>query len=95
MPQIDDLAEPDPATDGLLPFMLNRLRSMRPRLEDLGHKIRFSVSRGPLNVATFLMGTTEFRWRSRPTRTKRTSLLRTITQFLKKWHGFQRQTLLH
>src|SRR5512146_253799 len=25
--QIDDLAEPDPAIDGLLPFMLNRLRS--------------------------------------------------------------------
>ena len=33
--QIDDLAEPDPATDGLLPFMLNRLKSVRPRLEDL------------------------------------------------------------
>src|ERR1035438_4382916 len=57
---IDDLTEPNPATDGLLPFMLNRLRSVRPRLEEMGHKIRFSVSRGPLNVATFLMGTTEF-----------------------------------
>jgi hypothetical protein len=35
----DDLAEPDPATDGLLPFMLNRLRSVHPRLENMGHKI--------------------------------------------------------
>ncbi len=34
--QIDDLAEPNPATDGLLPFMLNRLRSVRPRLEAHG-----------------------------------------------------------
>ena len=58
--QIADFTEPNPATDGLLPFMLNRLRWARPRIEDLGHKIRFSVSRGPLNVATFLMGTTEF-----------------------------------
>jgi uroporphyrinogen decarboxylase len=56
--QIDDLAEPDPVTDGLLPFMRNRLKSVRPRLEDMSHKIRFSVSRGPLNVATFLLGAT-------------------------------------
>jgi uroporphyrinogen-III decarboxylase len=90
--QIDDLAQPDPATDGLLPFTLNRLKSVRPRLEDMGHQIRFSVSRGPLNVATFLMGTTEFliALKTDPTRTHK--LLRTITQFLKKWHELQRQT---
>jgi uroporphyrinogen-III decarboxylase len=90
--QIDDLAEPDPATDGLLPFMLNRLRSVRPRIEDMGHKIRFSVSRGPLNVATFLMGTTEFLMALKTDPDKAHKLLRTITQFLKKWHALQRQT---
>jgi uroporphyrinogen decarboxylase len=90
--QIDDLAEPDPATDGLLPFMLNRLRSVRPRIEDMGHKIRFSVSRGPLNVATFLMGTTEFLMALKTDPDKTHKLLRTITQFLKKWHELQRQT---
>src|ERR1039457_4613998 len=71
--QIDDLVEPDPATDGLLPFMLNRLKSVRPRIEDMGHKIRFSVSRGPLNVATFLMGTTEFLMALKTIQTRRTS----------------------
>jgi uroporphyrinogen decarboxylase len=90
--QIDDLAEPDPATDGLLPFMLNRLKSVRPRLEDIGHKIRFSVSRGPLNVATFLMGTTEFLMALKTDPDKAHKLLRTITQFLKRWHELQRQT---
>jgi uroporphyrinogen decarboxylase len=90
--QIDDLAEPDPATDGLLPFMLNRLRSARPRIEDMGHKIRFSVSRGPLNVATFLMGTTEFLMALKTDPDKAHKLLRIITQFLKKWHELQRQT---
>ena len=90
--QIDDLTEPEPATDGLLPFMLNRLKSVRPRLEDLGHKIRFSVSRGPLNVATFLMGTTEFLLALKTDPDKVHKLLRTITQFLKKWHQLQRQT---
>ncbi|MGO8930291.1 MAG: uroporphyrinogen decarboxylase family protein [Limisphaerales bacterium] len=90
--QIDDLAEPDPATDGLLPFMLNRLKSVRPRLEDMGHKIRFSVSRGPLNVAAFLMGTTEFLMALKTNQDKAHKLLRTITRFLKKWHALQRQT---
>ena len=90
--QIDDLAEPNPATDGLLPFMLNRLRSVRPRLEYMGHKIRFSVSRGPLNIATFLMGTTEFLMALKTDPDKTHKLLQIITSFLKKWHALQRET---
>jgi uroporphyrinogen decarboxylase len=89
--QIDDLAVPDPATDGLLPFMLNRLRSARPRIEALGHKIRFSVSRGPLNIATFLMGTTEFLLGLKTDPEKMHRLLRIITDFLNRWHGLQRE----
>jgi uroporphyrinogen decarboxylase len=90
--QIADLKPPDPRTDGLLPSMLNRLRWARPRLEDLGHKIRFSVSRGPLNVATFLMGTTEFLTALKTDPEPVHRLLRTITGFLKQWHALQRET---
>ena len=90
--QVDDLAEPNPVTDGLLPFMLNRLKRVRPRLEDMGHKIRFSVSRGPLNIATFLMGTTEFLMALKTEPDKAHKLLRVITSFLKKWHALQRET---
>jgi uroporphyrinogen-III decarboxylase len=90
--QIDDLAEPNVATDGLLPFMLNRLKSVRPRLEDMGHKIRFSVSRGPLNIATFLMGTTEFLMALKTDPDQAHKLLRVITSFLKQWHALQRET---
>jgi uroporphyrinogen-III decarboxylase len=90
--QIDNLSEPNPATDGLLPFMLNRLKSARPRIEDLGHRIRFSVSRGPLNIATFLMGTTEFLVALKTDADKAHKLLRIITDFLKKWHQLQRDT---
>jgi uroporphyrinogen decarboxylase len=90
--QIQELREPDPASDGLLPLVLNRLRWAQPRIEDLGHKIRFSVSRGPLNIATFLMGMTEFliALKTRPEAVHR--LLRVITSFLKKWHQLQRET---
>jgi len=90
--QIDDLEAPNPVTDGLLPFMLNRLHNSRPRIESLSHRIRFSVSRGPLNIATFLMGMTEFLMllKTDPDRAHR--LLRLITRFLQHWHQLQRET---
>jgi uroporphyrinogen-III decarboxylase len=91
--QMGDVKEPNPATDGLLPFMLNRLKWARPRIEDLGHKIHFSVSRGPLNVATFLMGTTEFLMALKTEPALTHKLLRTITNFLKHWHALQRETI--
>ena len=91
--QIADLKMPDPRTDGLLPFVLNRLTWARPRIENLGHQIRFSVSRGPLNVATFLMGTTEFLMALKTDPEPMHRLLRIITDFLKQWHALQRETI--
>ena len=90
--QIAGLKAPDPRTDGLLPFMLNRLKWARPRIEDLGHRIRFSVSRGPLNVATFLMGTTEFLLAMKTDPEPVHRLLRIVTDYLKQWHALQRET---
>jgi len=87
------IAEPNPATDGLLPFMLGRLKWAQPRIEALGHRIRFSVSRGPLNVATFLMGTTEFLMGIKTDPDEMHRMLRTITSFLKRWHALQRETV--
>jgi len=91
--QIEAIKAPDPRTDGLLPFTLNRLKWARPRIEDLGHQIRFSVSRGPLNVATFLMGTTEFLMAMKTDPEPVHRLLRLITGFLKQWHEVQREAL--
>ena len=86
------IAEPNPATDGLLPFMLGRLKWAQPHIEAMGHRIRFSVSRGPLNVATFLMGTTEFLMGIKTDPDEMHKMLRTITRFLKNWHALQRKT---
>ncbi len=91
--QISGLPEPNPKTDGLLPFMLNRLRNTRRRIEDLGHKIRFSVSRGPLNIASFLMGTTEFLTALKTDAEPAHKLLKLVTAFLKNWHELQRQSI--
>jgi uroporphyrinogen decarboxylase len=90
--QIDDVVPPNPGTDGLLPFILNRLRLAQPSIEDMGHRIRFSVSRGPLNIATFLMGTTEFLMLLKTEPEQAHQLLRKITDFLLSWHSLQRAT---
>jgi uroporphyrinogen-III decarboxylase len=90
---IDHLKLPNPATDGLLPFMLNRLVKTRPAIEEAGHKIRFSVSRGPLNVASFLMGTTELMTTMMMEPEAIHKLLRIITDFLKTWHKLQQDTV--
>jgi len=88
---IDDLVEPDPAKDGLLPFVLKRMERALPRMEALGHRVRFSVSRGPLNVASYLMGMTDFlvALKTEPDRAK--SLLSIVTSFLERWHAIQRE----
>ena len=53
------LSRPNPKKDGLLPFVLKRLEHYQGRIEEQGHNIKFAVSRGPLNIASFLAGTTD------------------------------------
>lgn len=89
---IDDLVVPDPRLDGLLPFVLNRLKLAQPHIEAAGHKIRFAVARGPLNIASFLMGTTEFLTLMMMEPDKAELLLRKIKDFLKAWIALQRET---
>jgi uroporphyrinogen-III decarboxylase len=88
--EIDRLPIPDPRRDGLLPFVIKRLQHCRPRIEAAGHTIRFAVSRGPLNVASFLMGTTEFLMEMKASPEKIHHLLRLITDFIRNWLEYQR-----
>ena len=89
---IDSLTSPNPETDGLLPFMLNRLIKAQRAIESAGHRIKFSVSRGPLNIASFLMGATELMMAIVMEPDRIHHLMRIITDFLKQWHHLQRQT---
>jgi uroporphyrinogen-III decarboxylase len=89
---IDSLPSPNPKTDGLLPFVLNRLKIAQPRMEDAGHKIRFAVARGPLNIASYLMGTTELLTLMMIDPGKAERLVKKITVFLKEWLDLQRET---
>jgi len=89
---IDSLPQPNPKTDGLLPFMLNRLKLAQPKIEAAGHKIRFAVARGPLNIASYLMGSTEFLTTMMMQPDKAETLMKKITTYLKDWLGLQMET---
>ena len=89
---IDSLPQPNPKTDGLLPFVLNRLKLAQPKIEAAGHKIRFAVARGPLNIASYLMGSTEFLTTMMMQPEKAEALMKKITLYLKDWLQLQMET---
>lgn len=87
---VDRLMAPKVDRDGLLPLMIKRLQHYRGKMEKEGYGIRFSVSRGPLNIATYLMGTTEFLTAMMMEPVKTHQLIRIITDFLQDWHDYQK-----
>ena len=90
--EVHSVQKPDPLTDGLLPLVLNRLKHYQSQIESEGHDIKFAVSRGPLNIATFLADTTEFliAFRANPEEAKK--LLETVTDFIIDWLDLQAKT---
>jgi uroporphyrinogen-III decarboxylase len=89
---INKITAPDPETDGLAPFILNRLLLNQKKIESEGHRIYFSVSRGPLNIASYLMGMTEFLLAMMTHPEAIHDLLNNITEYLEDWHELQQKT---
>ncbi|MDD4869871.1 MAG: uroporphyrinogen decarboxylase family protein [Kiritimatiellae bacterium] len=91
--QMTSLRKPDVKTDGLLPFALKRLQHARKAIEKEGHAIKFAVARGPLNIASFLMGATEFMIALKESPQESHAMLNTITDFLCDWIKLQKETI--
>jgi uroporphyrinogen-III decarboxylase len=89
---IESLKVPNPKTDGLLPFMILRLANYQKSIQDKGHEIKFAVSRGPLNIASFLLGTTELMMGFITDPEKSRQLLDVITRFIIDWVQYQKET---
>jgi uroporphyrinogen-III decarboxylase len=89
--EADQIKEPNPKTDGLLPFVIQRLVNFQPEIQKAGHEIKFAVARGPLNIASFLLGTTELMMAMMmdPEATHR--LLEKITRFSVNWLQLQKE----
>jgi len=88
---IKDLRKPDPKTDGLLPFVIQRLRLNQSKMKKLGHESRFAVSRGPLNIASFLMGTTGLMLNMAMYPEEIQHLLDIVSEFICDWLLFQKE----
>ena len=54
--EVSSLKVPDPTKDGLLPFIIQRLDEYQDKIRKAGHEIKFAYARGPMNIASFLMG---------------------------------------
>jgi uroporphyrinogen decarboxylase len=94
---ISDISEagklkvPNPKTDGLLPFVIQRLLNYQKPMQETGHEIKFAIARGPLNIASFLMGTTELMTGLMMDPENSHKLLKTITQFTTDWLRRQKE----
>jgi uroporphyrinogen decarboxylase len=89
--EVDRLEKPNVRKHGLLPFTIKRLQHLQPEIEAAGHKIRFAVARGPLNIASFLMGTPEFLEAIKTHPEQMHQLLSLVTDFLVDWIAYQRE----
>lgn len=88
---LQHLKVPNPATDGLLPFMIQRLETMQPEIRDMGHEIKFAIARGPLNIASFLMGTSELMLAIMLQPDEMHKFMRIITDFSVRWIRHQKE----
>lgn len=86
------LSKPNPGTDGLPPLVLSRLKHYQRPIEQAGHVIKFAVSRGPFNVASFLVGTTEFLTAIKTNPDEIHKLLAIVTDFIIDWLQLQAET---
>lgn len=83
------IKKPNVKTDGLLPFMISRLKHHEKAINEFGHEIKFAVTRGPLNIATFLMGTTEFLMALAMYPDETQKFIKLINDFIKDWVEWQ------
>ena len=89
--ETDRLPQPNVKTDGLLPFMISRLRNNEKAIIESGHQVRFAIARGPMNIASFLMGTTEFMTALALDPDNSHRLLKKITTFVCDWLKWQKE----
>jgi len=86
---IASLSKPSVKTDGLLPFIISRMAKYEDKVKAAGARYRFASSRGPLNIATFLFGTTDFMMALALTPDEAQKALTVITDFVIDWLSLQ------
>ena len=88
-----DVEVPDPRTDGLMPIILNFYQYLEPQIKDAGHHVKVVAARGPLAVATHLMGVTNFLLGLKLDPAQTARLLVITTELVKNWLYAQAEVL--
>ncbi len=83
------LSKPDCRTEGMGPFALKRLEHCRPAMETAGHRVRWATSRGPWNIATYLLGHSECLVGVKTNPEEIHRLLDVVTEFIVDWLQLQ------
>jgi len=89
---VNRLKKPNCRTDGLLPFVMKRLERCQQKIEAGGHQIRMATSRGPMNIACYLIGHTELMIGVRTNPKEIHKLLDIVTEFTVDWIQLQAAT---
>lgn len=90
---VKSLKTPNPRTDGLMPLALNFYKNIEPRVKAIGESIKIVAARGPLTIASHLMGLTEFLVGLKIDPDNTHKLLKTTTALTKNWLEAQADTL--
>lgn len=91
--EVLDLGVPNPHTDGFMPLVLNFYQRMKRRINAEGHVIKMVAARGPLTVASHLLGVTGFLEAMKLEPAATHGLLRITTTLVKDWLNAQADTV--
>lgn len=86
------LKKPDCRREGMCPFVIKRLQYFRHEIEEAGHHIRFATSRGPHNIAAYLVGQTEWFMGLKTEPELAHRFLAMVTDFIIEWLQHQAAT---
>ncbi len=89
---VDRLVKPNVRTDGMLPFLMNRLKNNQNAIEKAGHRIRFASTHGPLTIASYLLGHTEMLMATQTEPDMLHHVLSITTEFVIDWVAYQSET---
>jgi uroporphyrinogen-III decarboxylase len=91
--EIDRLRIPHPEKDGLMPRILDQYRGVLPLVRDKGMDIKIVAARGPMTLASHLMGVTNFLVGLKTEAEKTHTLMKMMTQTVKNWLDAQAAVL--
>jgi uroporphyrinogen decarboxylase len=88
-----DVQVPDPRKDGLMPLILNGYKNIKEKAANVGESIKIVASRGPLTIASHIMGVTEFLVALKLYPDETHKLLKITTALVKDWLQAQAEVL--